>query len=121
MQAARELGEEAVEAFRQVLGPNHFVTMQVMNNLVETLRVSDELQAARSLAEETLGSCREVLGQKHPLTLTVMNNLAATLRLSGDLPGCTRTWRGGARGMPGNPRAEPPGHSHGDEQPRGDL
>jgi len=83
--SARELEEQALNRFRELLGEHHPHTLRAMGNLAATLRTLGELGKARKLGEQALKGFRELLGEHHPHTLRAMNGLAGTLYVQREL------------------------------------
>jgi hypothetical protein len=65
---ARTLHEQALDARRRVLGPEHPHTLVSMNNLAGTLRALGDLVGARILGEQALDARRRLLGKEHSNT-----------------------------------------------------
>jgi hypothetical protein len=82
--AARDLDEDALTRYRQVLGEDDLGTLASASNLVCDLTELGEAQAARDLEEDTLARRRRVLGDDHPSTLNSAGNLANALHGLGD-------------------------------------
>ncbi|KAF5855882.1 hypothetical protein ETB97_008292, partial [Aspergillus alliaceus] len=80
---AEELGVQALELRKQVLGPEHPDTLTSMNNLALTYSDQGLWKEAEELEMQTLELRKQVLGPEHPDTLTSMNNLAYTWKLLG--------------------------------------
>jgi tetratricopeptide (TPR) repeat protein len=90
LKAARDLGEQIVEAKRRVAGEEDDSTLVAMNNYAETLRLQGDYAAAKHLQERVLEIRRRTLGEDHPDTLLSAGNLAGILAQSGDLAGARR-------------------------------
>ena len=63
---ARQLFEQALEAYRRVLGAEHPDTLISMNNLAATRRALGDAEGARQLHEDALEVRRRVLGPSTP-------------------------------------------------------
>jgi len=61
------------------LGPDHWETLRMMDNLAEMRRSAGHLDEARGIQEKTLAVRLKVLPKAHPETLRCVSNLAATL------------------------------------------
>jgi tetratricopeptide (TPR) repeat protein len=70
LEGARDLHEQALDAYRRVLGDGHLHTLGSMNNLAVTLEDHGDLEGARDLHEQALDASRRVLGDEHPYTRT---------------------------------------------------
>ena len=73
---ARELGEEVVEAYRRVLGPEHPDTLTAANNLAIQRSMMGDTEAAEALYREVLDARRRTLGAEHADTFVSMVTLA---------------------------------------------
>ncbi|MCB9841230.1 MAG: serine/threonine protein kinase [Phycisphaeraceae bacterium] len=73
---ARQLGEEVVEGYRRVLGPEHPDTLTAANNLAIQRSTMGDNQAAEALFREVLEARRRTLGSEHADTLVSMVTLA---------------------------------------------
>ncbi len=83
--SARELEEQVLKEFRELLGEHHPDTLTAMGSLAATLRTLGELDEARKLGEQALNGFRELLGERDPHTLKAMNGLAGTLCVQREL------------------------------------
>ena len=102
----------------KVLGPEHPLTAESLNNLAVMRQSQGDYAAARPLHERALAIREKVLGPEHPDTATSLANLAILLQAQGDycsgaaaLRARTGHTRKGAR-----PRASPYGSEP--QQPR---
>jgi tetratricopeptide (TPR) repeat protein len=68
---------------RDVLGPEHALTLGSVNNLAVVYTLRGRLDEARKLHEETLAIRRRLIGPEAPQTLASMNNLALILERQG--------------------------------------
>ncbi|KAF4895134.1 Kinesin light chain [Colletotrichum fructicola] len=75
---AEVLGEEAAQARRSVLGPDHPSTLTSMANLASTYRNQGRWEEAEKLEVEVMEMSKTKLGADHPSTLSSMANLAST-------------------------------------------
>jgi tetratricopeptide (TPR) repeat protein len=75
---------EALQAYRETLGPRHPNTLNSINSLGMLLRAQGDLAGAEPLLRESLKACRNTLGPRHPDTLSSINNLGMLLRDQGD-------------------------------------
>ncbi|KAF6782559.1 Kinesin light chain 5 [Colletotrichum sojae] len=80
---AERLGEEAVNARKNALGPDHPSTLISMANLALTYRNQGRWEEAEKLGVEVMETRKAKLGADHPDTLTSMANLASTYRNQG--------------------------------------
>ncbi len=76
---SRAVGEQVLDRWRVILGPDHPDTLTAASNLTLDLFSVGEAEPARALGEDTLRRCRRVLGPDHPITL-----VAATAMLQGE-------------------------------------
>jgi hypothetical protein len=76
---SRAVGEQLLDRWRVILGPDHPDTLTAASTLTLDLFAVGEEELARALGEDTLRRCRRVLGPDHPITL-----VAATARLQGE-------------------------------------
>jgi tetratricopeptide (TPR) repeat protein len=72
----------------RVLGAEHPLTAQSLNNLAELYRAQGAFERALPLYERALAIRERVLGAEHPDTATSLNNLAAVHYAQG---GATRS------------------------------
>lgn len=82
---ARLCFEKLTEMGERLLGAQHPLTLNAMNNLAETLSRQGNLSEARQLQQRVLQASESMLGAEHPGTLTAKGNLAASLRSEGEL------------------------------------
>ncbi|KAF6806307.1 Kinesin light chain 5 [Colletotrichum musicola] len=80
---AEMLGEEAVNARKNVLGLSHPSTLTSMANLASTYRNQGRWKEAEELNVRVMETRKTVLGEVHPDTLISMGNLASTYRNQG--------------------------------------
>ncbi|GII53564.1 hypothetical protein Pth03_19530 [Planotetraspora thailandica] len=73
---ALNLHEQNVAECRELLGPDHLLTLHCQDNLATTLSLVERHDEAITLQEETLAAYRQTLGEDHPDTLTCQCNLA---------------------------------------------
>jgi hypothetical protein len=66
---AREIGEKAVAASRDVRGPDHPATLAASANLALDMRATGDAAAARELEAQTLAAYDALLSPEHPQTL----------------------------------------------------
>ena len=85
--AAVPLFERALMIRENALGPEHWSTATILNNLANLLRVQGDLAGARLLHERALAIRERALGPEHPATATSLNNLGGLLHAQGDLAG----------------------------------
>jgi tetratricopeptide (TPR) repeat protein len=90
LKAARDLGEQIVEARRRVAGEDDTNTLSAMNNYAETLRLLGDYAGAKQLQERVLDVRKRTLGEDHSDTLLSAGNLAGTLAQLGDVAGARR-------------------------------
>lgn len=76
---AEPLTREALQLYREALGPRHPTTLVTLNNLAVVVQHQGRYGEAESLYRETLELHRVAFGPHHPETLVTMNNLAAML------------------------------------------
>ena len=84
---AGESAEEAYEAARRLLGPEHPETLASANNLAATRRVLGDAEGARRLHDDVYEALGRLLGPEHPDTLTSASNLANARLALGDVQG----------------------------------
>ena len=82
---AEPLYREALDGFREVLGPRDPNTLSILGNLGVLLEDAGRLAEAEPLVREVVDPIREVHGPRHPQTLTSVHNLAALLKKQGKL------------------------------------
>ena len=70
---------------REVLGPDHEVTLSSLNNLASLYLARGGWKEAEPLLSEALAGNRRVRGAEHPSTLGTMDNLASVLGQQGRL------------------------------------
>ncbi|GAA4589039.1 hypothetical protein GCM10023194_42220 [Planotetraspora phitsanulokensis] len=73
---ALNLHEQNVAECRELLGPDHPLTLHCQDNLATALSLVERHDEAITLQEETLAAYRRPLGEDHPDTLTCQSNLA---------------------------------------------
>ena len=73
--STRDLGEQVLGQWRQILGEEHPDTLMWMSNVAEALHAEWDYVGARDLHEDILDVRRRALGERHPDTLTSMHNL----------------------------------------------
>jgi hypothetical protein len=74
---ARGLLEEAQEAYSRVLGPRHWLTLNLGLSLATTAGKTEESTQAIALYRSLLGQLEDRLGPKHPLYLEKLSDLSA--------------------------------------------
>ncbi|KAF8517759.1 hypothetical protein BU17DRAFT_91618 [Hysterangium stoloniferum] len=80
---AQELEVQVLEAYKQLLGPEHPDTLTYMGNLASTLNNLGMYTEAQKLQVQVLEAQKQLLGPEHPFTLASMGNLASTLSYLG--------------------------------------
>jgi tetratricopeptide (TPR) repeat protein len=75
------LGENAVNTWRERLGPDDELTLIAQRHLAIALRELGEYRRAAQLNQDTLARLREVFGEDHEHTLATMNSINRDLRL----------------------------------------
>jgi hypothetical protein len=75
----RAVGEELLDRWREVLGPDHPDTLTVGSGLTFALVFAGETEPARALGRDTLQRCRRILGPDHPTTLLAAAGLTLAL------------------------------------------
>jgi hypothetical protein len=85
LHGARDLLEQILAGYRQVLGEEHPYTLTSVSSLASVHQALGDLDVAHTLHEQALASRRQVLGDDHPDTLQSMNNLAAIRQELGEL------------------------------------
>jgi tetratricopeptide (TPR) repeat protein len=81
---ARDVGEDAYDYGREVLGAEHYMTLRTLNDLSIAVRLAAaDLQIAFRMATEVFETCTRILGERHPDTLAAAVNLGNTLRAVG--------------------------------------
>jgi tetratricopeptide (TPR) repeat protein len=83
-EGSHELGAEAVQVWRDLLGADHERTLTASRHLANTLRVLGRSEQARRVSEETFDRMCRVFGSDHEQTLAMASSLAADLRFSGE-------------------------------------
>jgi tetratricopeptide (TPR) repeat protein len=85
---ARDVGEDAVDYGRRVLGAEHYWTMRTLNDLSITLRlIASESTEALEMATDVFAKCSRLFGKNHPDTLAAaisLTNLQRTLGKIGE-------------------------------------
>ena len=74
---AEPLYQEALRIRQKVLGPEHPLTANSLNNLALLYQAMGEYAKAEPLLQEALRIWQKVLGSEHPDTAQSLNNLAA--------------------------------------------
>ena len=69
----------ALQSYREILGPEHPSTLAIIANLASTYRNQGRWKEAEELQATELKIRSKVLGAEHPGTLTSIANLASTL------------------------------------------
>jgi hypothetical protein len=83
---ARDLGEDAYEFGREVLGPEHYWTLRTLNDLSIALRrIAATYQDALELANDVLAKCTKIFGEGHPDTLAAAISLTNIQRTVGQV------------------------------------
>ena len=104
--AARKCHEQALVAYRTVLGEKHASTAMPLNNLGLVAQDLGDYPAARRNFEQALAICREALGEKHPHTAGSLNNLGVVAQDLGDYPAAratlSRPWPSSVRSLARN-------------------
>ena len=80
---AIKLLEEALPLCREVFGPEHPSTLNVLNSLAISYEDAKRQEEALRLREELLQSRRKVLGPQHPETLLAMSSLGVSYDATG--------------------------------------
>ena len=82
--AARDVGDDAYEFGREVLGPEHYWTIRTLNDLSIALRrIASTYQDALELANDVLAKCTKIFGAGHPDTLAAAISLTNIQRTVG--------------------------------------
>src|SRR3954471_7246813 len=79
---SRAVGEQLLDRWRSILGPDHPDTLAAASRLTLALIALSEAEAARTLGEDTLQRCRRVHGPDHATTLMAAGALTLTLALT---------------------------------------
>ena len=83
---ARDVGEDAYEFGREVLGPEHYWTLRTLNDLSIALRrIATTYQDALELANDVLAKCSKIFGEDHPDTLAAAISLTNIQRTVGQV------------------------------------
>jgi hypothetical protein len=77
------VGEQLLDRWRSILGPDHPDTLTAGSRLTLDLVQLGEAEPARALGEDTLRRCRRVLGPDHATTLEAAAALVQALSLAG--------------------------------------
>ncbi|KAI9775398.1 MAG: hypothetical protein M1839_001253 [Geoglossum umbratile] len=85
LKEAEELGAQATEVGKRILGLEHPDTLRGMANLASTYRHQGRLEEAEELGVQVTEARKRILGLEHPGTLTSMGNVASTYRSQGRL------------------------------------
>ncbi|MFE9644556.1 FxSxx-COOH system tetratricopeptide repeat protein [Streptomyces sp. NPDC006365] len=85
--AALEAAEEAVGAWRRLLGDEHEHVISADQVRAQALRWLDRYAEAYELQSELVDRCRRVLGERDEATQRALSALAGLLRLRGDFYG----------------------------------
>lgn len=81
---ARDVGEDAYDYGRDVLGAEHYWTLRALNDLSIALRrIPSRHQDALELAKDVLAKCRHIFGEVHPDTLAAAISLTNIQRTVG--------------------------------------
>jgi tetratricopeptide (TPR) repeat protein len=80
---ARELGEEAMATYTEVLGADHPFTLGCATDLAIVLRAVDARDEAMALDERTYVVLERDLGAEHPYSLCSASNMTNNLTLAG--------------------------------------
>ncbi len=67
---------QALELWRHLLGEEHPIVAQSLNNLAELYRDQGRYSEAEPLYLQALDICEQRLGVNHPQTITTRENLA---------------------------------------------
>jgi tetratricopeptide (TPR) repeat protein len=81
--ASRDLGEMAVRAWTEMLGPDDVMTMLASRHLANSLRERGEFERVRQIDHDTWERMKRVLGERHEHTLATANSVGADLRRQG--------------------------------------
>jgi hypothetical protein len=68
LEAARDLGTQALEALTTSVGWEHPATLVIAFNLVDTYFLLGRLSEALALLERYVQGCRQVYGEEHLVT-----------------------------------------------------
>lgn len=83
---ARDVGEDAVDYGREVLGAEHYWTMRTLNDLSITLRlIASESEEALEMATDVFARCTRLFGTNHPDTLAAAISLTNLQRTLGNI------------------------------------
>ncbi|KAE8376634.1 hypothetical protein BDV26DRAFT_305487 [Aspergillus bertholletiae] len=80
-----ELQVQVMDTHKQILGPEHPVTLTSIGNLASIYLNQGRQKEAEELQTEELRICLKVLGLEHPHALTSTHNLACTWESQGKL------------------------------------
>jgi tetratricopeptide (TPR) repeat protein len=81
---ARDVGEDAYDYGREVLGSEHYMTLRALNDLsIAVRRAAADFQNSFRMAAEVFETCTRIFGERHPDTLAAAVNFANTLRAMG--------------------------------------
>jgi TIR domain-containing protein/tetratricopeptide repeat protein len=83
---SRSVGEQLLDRWRAILGPEHPDTLTAASTLTLALIWAGETDPARTLGEDTLQRCRRVFGPDHPITLCAATALTTALAQRGAKP-----------------------------------
>lgn len=84
---ARDVGEDAYDYGRDVLGAEHYWTMRTRNDLSIALRLASAYEDALEMATDVFTKCSRLFGRNHPDTLaaaTSLTNIQRTLGQTGE-------------------------------------
>jgi hypothetical protein len=81
---SRAVGEQLLDRWRPVLGPDHPDALTAASTLTLALFALGETNPARTLGEDTLQRCRCVFGPDHPTTLGAAAGLTLALAQVGE-------------------------------------
>jgi CHAT domain-containing protein len=77
------LAKKVLAICKQVLGDNHPLTAQSLNDLARLYKSQGRYAEAEPLYKQALAICKQQLGDNHPDTATSLNNLAELYRYQG--------------------------------------
>jgi non-specific serine/threonine protein kinase/serine/threonine-protein kinase len=76
---AQAMYRQALDLVRKLHGPQHYASVQVLNDIATTYIVTQEFERALPALEEVTAIQRVVLGDQHPDQATALENLANVL------------------------------------------
>jgi hypothetical protein len=91
---ARSLGDDTLDRCRDILGPNHPITLIAAAVLAFALTQTGAAEQARSLGDDTLDRCRDTLGPNNSTTLFAEQIAESWSRDNGTSPTLMPTSRG---------------------------